>query len=164
MDQFDSKPNGQGQLPSIKPAGLALLACCVPILGCIHAPTDGGTAARDSTNAPRDECIINRGIRDFTALDNQNLILYGPGRRAYHVTLATPSLDLDHEISIGIYDTDGRLCSFGGDAIIVDGILRERISIRRIVAMDDEALDALLVQYGKIDAADAVTVTEIEIE
>ena len=162
MKRINSTTNSRGRLLSVRPVGLALLVCCVPILGCVHAPAEGGSAALDNANGPRDECIINRGIRDFTALDNQNLILYGPGRRAYHVTLATPSLDLDHEISIGVYDTDGRLCSFGGDAIIVDGIIRERISIRRIVGLDDAALDALLVQYGKSDAAAEVTVTEIE--
>ena len=136
---------------------LALVAATIAIV-------QPAAAQRADDAAQRDECIFNRGIRDFEVLDDQNLILFGPGRRAYHIVLATPSLNVDHEIAIGIYDTDGRICSFGGDAIIVDGPIRERISIRRITSLNDAELEAIMVEFGKEEAADEDTVTVTEIE
>jgi hypothetical protein len=111
------------------------------------------------------DCIINRGVRDFDVLDNQNLIIYGPGHRGYHVVLVTPSINIRGEIAIGIVDgdEDGRICSFGRDMILVDGPLREQMSIRSIEAVDGADVEALKVQFGLIESADdAVTVTEIE--
>ena len=115
-----------------------------------------------SAGLPSD-CIINRGVRDFDMLDERNLIIYGIGRTPYHVVLATPSLNISNEYAIGILDEDGRICPYGGDAIIIDGPIREVISIRSIEAIDREDVELLKVQFGVIEAAgDAVTITEIE--
>jgi hypothetical protein len=122
-----------------------------------------GTASRSSTAGLASDCIINRGVRDFDVLDEQNLILYGPGNTAYHVVMATPSTFIRGEIAIGIEDADGRICPYGGDAILVNGPLTERIPIRAIQGLDAADVEALKVEYGLIEAAgDAVTVTEIE--
>lgn len=110
------------------------------------------------------DCFFNNTVRDFTTLDNRNLIIHGAGRRAYHVVLASPSFDIEHEYRIGIYDRDGRVCPYGGDAIIVQGAITERISIRSIEAIDETQLENLLVRFGKQEAAseDLVTVTDVE--
>ena len=130
------------------------------LAGC--ATGTGGGASFESSAAGSD-CIINRGIRDFEALDNQNLILYGPGNRPYHVVLATRAINLEGEFSISVLDRDGRLCPYGGDAILIEGPIDERIPIRSIAAIDEFDVEALKVQFGKIEPAeDAVTVTEIE--
>lgn len=125
----------------------------------------GGCAASGTRveSALSSDCIVNRGVRDYDVLDNQNLIIYGPGRSAYHVLMTTPSNNLRNEIAIGILDSDGRICPYGGDAILIDGPIPERIPIRTIEALDEADIESLMVEYGLIEAAgDAVTVTEIQ--
>jgi hypothetical protein len=141
------------------------LAGSVALSGCAGMPSGDRTTASANTNA----CIPNRGIRDYNSLDDQNLILYGIGRQAYHVVLSTPSMNLKSEFTIGVLDgggagSDGRICPFGGDAILIDGPLRERVPIRSIERIDDDRVEALRVEFGQIEAADEsdVTVTEIQ--
>lgn len=141
-----------------------ILGACLGLAACASRSTSGSAAALEGRAGEPSDCLFNRGVRDFTALDNQNLILYGPGNRAYHVVLTRPSFDLEHEYEIGIYDRDGRICPFGGDAVIVQGTFTERITIRSIEAISDEAVDALKVRFGKEGATpeDLVTVTDID--
>jgi Family of unknown function (DUF6491) len=139
-------------------AGLLALA------GCATNPSAGGGATADRGSPVASDCIFSSGVRDYATLDDRNLILYGPGRRAYHVVLAMPSFDLEHEYQIGILDRDGRICPFGGDAIIVQGAIPERIPIRSIEAISNDEVMALKVRFGKEEAApeDLVTVTDID--
>jgi hypothetical protein len=149
------------------------LAVCVALGGlaaCATGAPSGNSTARSSGGSPPSDCILGGNVRDYTALDNRNLILYGTGNRPYHVVLATPAIDLEREFSIGVYDGDAalggvsRICPYGGDAIIIDGPITERIPIRSIEQIDDVGVEALLVRFGKADAADddEVTVTEIQ--
>jgi hypothetical protein len=140
------------------------------LAGCATAQTDGEATARSGGGSLPADCILGNSVRDYTALDNRNLILYGQGRRPYHVVLTTPAIDLEREFSIGVYDRDAafggisRICPYGGDAIIIDGPITERIPIRSIEAIDDTQVEALLVRFGKAEPADEdeVTVTEIQ--
>jgi len=141
-----------------------LLLAVLTAVTCLWLSACAGSGGQTSNSGPLD-CIINRGIRDFDTLDDRNLIIYGIGRNAYHVVLATPSINLRGEFVIGIYDSDndGRICSIGGDAILIDGPLSERIPIRRIEALDADDVEALKVEFGIIEAAgDAVTITVVE--
>lgn len=161
------KLNERTLIRRITLARSTLLALGVVLVatGCATGSTGQRTAALDGENDDsRLECIVNRGIRDFTPLDDQNLIIFGPGRRAYHVTLVTPALDLDGEFRLGVYDTDGRICPYGGDAILIDGILSQRVPIRSIQSIDEGEVEALRVEYGRAEAADveATTITEIQ--
>lgn len=141
--------------------GGLLAAICI-LIAFSSACAGSGGIARTGGALPSD-CIINRGVRDFETLDNRNLILHGPGSRAYHVVLTTPAIDLSREIRIGVLDNDGRICPYGGDAIIIDGVIREQIPIRSIEALDPADVEALKVEFGLIEAADdAVSITEIE--
>lgn len=143
---------------------MLILGACLALGGCASRPSSDATAAVEGRVGEPADCLFNRGVRDFTALDNQNLILYGPGSRAYHVVLTRPSFDLQREYEIGIYDRDGRICPFGGDAVIVQGTFTERITIRSIEAITDADVDALKLRFGKEGAAteDLVTVTDID--
>lgn len=155
------KPNYRIFLISGALAGSAAMS------GCAVTPSSDGTTASTTTNTSA--CIPNRGIRDYTSLDDQNLILYGIGRQAYHVILATPSMNLETEFSVGVLDgggagADGRICPFGGDAILIDGPIAERVPIRSIERIDDDQVEALRVEFGLDEAADEsdITVTEIQ--
>ena len=112
---------------------------------------------------------MSRAIRDYESLDDQNLIIYGSGNNAYHVVLTTRSINLASEFQIGVLDaalggvTDDRICPYGGDAIIIDGPIVERIRILSIERLDAAALEALKIQFGKEEAADDL-VTETVIQ
>jgi hypothetical protein len=148
-------------------AGRSLLVCLslaatLAIAGC-------GTLSGDAVDLPTD-CILQRTIRDFEALDDQNLIIHGPGSRAYHVVLVTPVNNLDREFAIGVLDAalgpvvpDGRICPYGGDAIIVEGPITERVPIRSIESLNDSQLESLRVEFGEEESGDdLVTTTVIE--
>jgi hypothetical protein len=49
---------------------------------------------------------------------------------------------------IGVYDRDGRICPYGGDAIVIDGVIPERILIRSVRRLTPEQLDEVYVQFG----------------
>jgi len=160
------------QLKHLNPRWLRLagLATIIGLAGCASGSADGRSTIRESRSSPPSDCILGGNVRDFTALDNRNLILYGPGNRPYHVVLATAAIDLEREFSIGVYDGDAglggvdRICPYGGDSIIIDGPITERILIRSIEQIDDIGVEALKVRFGKAEPAadDEVTVTEIQ--
>jgi len=143
---------------------LAGLGAGLALAGCASNPSADGGATADRGTPVSSDCIFSSGVRDYATLDDQNLILYGPGRRAYHVVLVMPSFDLEHEYQIGIFDRDGRICPFGGDAIIIQGPITERIPIRSIRALSEDEEFALKASFGKEEAApeDLVTVTDVD--
>jgi hypothetical protein len=152
--------------------GTALLGAVVvtTLAGCATGSPASGETVRDTSFSSSNDCIVGSSVRDYTALDDRNLLLYGPGNRAYHVVLVRPAFDLESEFRIGVYDADagfggiGRICPYGGDAIIIEGPITERIAIRSIQALDDTAVVDLKVRFGKMEPADddALTVTDLE--
>ena len=145
----------------------SILASLVAVAGC--ASTGGGEGSQgrlDTDGRVASDCILSRTIRDFTTLDERNLILDAPGSRAYHVVLATPSFSLESEYTIGLIDRDGdgRICPYGRDRVLIDGPLREQVSIRSIEQITEDEVEALRVRFSLEEAApdDSVTVTEIE--
>jgi len=104
------------------------------------------TSAEDVSSG--DDCMVARTLRDWRPLDNQNLILFGSGRVPYHVELVRPAFGLTYDIMIGVYDRDGRICPYGGDAIILDGPMPERVSIRNMKRLNDAELERLYVEHG----------------
>lgn len=99
------------------------------------------------------DCILIRTIRDYRLLDDRNLLIYGPGDRAYYVTLFRPSFELRSSFQMGFSSRDDRLCPFGGDAIVVGSIRREEIAIQSISRVTEEQEEQLLVRYGKKEPA-----------
>lgn len=145
--------------PRCARAGLALATL---LLGaCVATPS----SERVSAAARRDDdCMFTRSLRDWRPLDDQNLILFESGRhRAYHVELLRPAFGLRRDIMIGVFDRDGRICPYGGDAIIVDGPMPDRVTIRSMKRLSDDELDALYVQYG-IRRPAIVDTESVEIE
>jgi hypothetical protein len=123
----------------------ALVAAVVGVAGCATSePQSGNTTSTQTYN----DCIFGRMLTDWRPLDRQNLILFAGGHQAYHVVLFAPAPELDYSVMIGVYDRDGRICPYGGDAIIVDGPIPNRIPIRSIRRLTDAELDELYVQFG----------------
>jgi hypothetical protein len=66
-------------------------------------------------------------------------------------------------VAIGIYDRDGRICPYGGDAIVIDEVVPERIAIRSMRRLTDEQLEEVYVEFG-IHAPAVIDAEEVELE
>jgi hypothetical protein len=106
----------------------------------------GGLAGIDRNGS---DCIWISTIRDYTPLDDENLLIRGPGKRTYLVTLLHRSFDLRSSIGLGFSSRDDQLCPYGGDAITFDGLSRESVRIRSITAVSSEQAEQLMVHFGK---------------
>lgn len=116
-----------------------------------------------TTRSSADDCFFASTLRDWRPLDDENLVLFGSGRTPYHVELFRPAMGLSFNVMIGVFDRDGRICPYGGDAIIVDGAVPDRIPIRSIRRLTDDELDELYVQFG-VRAPAIVATDEVELE
>ncbi len=120
-------------------------------LGCASAP-ERATVAQGDVDYNGSDCISIRTVRDYRTLDDRNLLIYGPGDRAYYVTLFRPSFELRSSFQLGFESRDGYLCPYGGDAIVVGSLNREAIGIASISRVSKEQEQQLLVRYGKKEA------------
>ena len=155
---------------------LALAAIVVTALGLPFA--DGQTAENDQP-APTDptaeqqnpllngleghrdrlpqgtlDCVFFRSIYDWRAIDRYNLIIWAPSRSSpYRVQLDRPCDGLRFTDTIAFSSNlDGRLCAYGGDAVVVD---HDRCPIGSITKLSKDELDFLLsYKPGKSDDGD----------
>lgn len=128
---------------------LALVAASLA-MSCASSPSgEGAQSASRST-----ECIFGRTISNWRALDDENVILFASRRQPYLVELSRRAFGLSRDFRIGIYDRDGRICPFGGDAIIVDSVVQERIPIRSIRRLDEDQLQQIYIEYGITEPPD----------
>jgi hypothetical protein len=117
-------------------------------------------------SAPAD-CIQMRTIRDYDALNASNIIIFATGNDVYHVVLTSPSIAIEDEFAIGVYDAadglggDGRICPYGRDAIIIEGPLTEEIRIRSIERIDEARLDALRIEFGAVEEGGIEVIPEL---
>jgi hypothetical protein len=95
------------------------------------------------------DCILIRTIRDYRLLDDRNLLIYGPAKRAYFVTLFRPSFELRSSFQMRFSSRDDRLCPYGGDGIVVGTLHPEEIGIQSISRVSEEQEEQLLIRYGK---------------
>ncbi|PHZ86257.1 DUF6491 family protein [Paremcibacter congregatus] len=93
------------------------------------------------------DCIFSRTINDWTALDDQRLIVYAPTKkRPYYIKLVQRSLELKFAHTIGVHSRfDNRICPYGGNALFIDG---ERYTISAIQKLDEDTAKQLL-QYQR---------------
>jgi hypothetical protein len=95
-----------------------------------------------------DDCFFARSMTDWRPLDNRNLVVFTGARRAYHVQLATPSMGLRFDDTIAFTDRDGRICPYGGDSIVINGLVPDRIPIASIRQLDEGQLEMLYRSYN----------------
>jgi hypothetical protein len=125
---------------------------------CAGMPTTSGLS-RPTYN----DCFLASTLHDWRPLDDENLILFASGRRPYHVELVRPASGLSYDVMIGVYDRDGRICPYGGDAIVIDGIIPERISIRSVRRLTAEQLDEVYLAFG-IRAPAVIEAEEVDLQ
>jgi hypothetical protein len=98
------------------------------------------------------DCIWLRTVRDYTTLDDRNLLIRGSGNRSYLVTLQHRSFDLKSSMGLSFASRDDQLCPYGGDAIVFEGLSKESVRIRSISRVSREQADELMVRFGKKEA------------
>jgi len=95
------------------------------------------------------DCISQLTVRDYTVLDNSNLLVTGPSTRRYHVVLFQPAYGLRSTWQIGFYSRAGRICPGSSDLVVSNGLDTESYNISSIRELTDEEYDQLLVSFGK---------------
>lgn len=91
------------------------------------------------------ECFWASTISNWKAIDDKTLVVWAPSKRCpYRVDLNMNCNGMHFAESIGFYDRDGRVCTYGGDAVVVPGTPVQRCSIRSIRKIDQDELQRLL--------------------
>jgi hypothetical protein len=126
---------------------LISITSCSLLISC--ASTGEQNQLGDDVDYSGSDCISIRTIRDYTELDNSNLLIDGGGRRTYLVTLLHPSFELRSSFGIGFSSRDQWLCPYGGDEIVMQGVGNERVRISSISRLSPEQVDDILIRYGK---------------
>ena len=106
------------------------------------------------------DCILIRTIRDYSPLDNQHLLIRGPAKRAYFVTLFRPTFEMRGSMSLRFDSRDGQLCPYGGDSIVFSGLGGESIRIQSISRITADQEEQLMIRYGKRKPAESVAPAE----
>jgi hypothetical protein len=120
------------------------------LVACAGTGEPGSTADRDIDSSGSD-CILIRTVRDYTPLDDRNLLIWGPGKRAYHVTLFRPAFELRSSFQMSFSSRDDQLCPYGGDRIVFGSFSPDSIGIQSITRLNAEQADELLIRYGRKD-------------
>jgi hypothetical protein len=112
------------------------------------------TGSRADAEYRGSDCILIATIRDYTPLDDRNLLIWGPAKRAYYVTLLQPAFELRSSFRMGFSSRDDQLCPYGGDGIVVGSLSRDTVAIRAISRVSEEQADQLLIRYGRKEPAE----------
>jgi hypothetical protein len=123
-----------------------MLACATP--------QNGSRSADRDIDSRGSDCISIRTIRDYTPLDDRSLLIWGPAKRAYHVSLFRPAMELRSSFELGFSSRDDQLCPFGGDGIVIGSFRKETISIQSITRLSAEQADELLIRHGRKEPAE----------
>ena len=97
------------------------------------------------------DCISQGSIRDYTVLDDQNLIVIQGASRKYHVELSRRAHGLRSSRAIGFKSQTGRICGGFDDLVVDDGYRPETIRISSIRRLSPESEEDLLIRFGKIE-------------
>ena len=117
--------------------------------GCANRVMAPATPLVSTPSTTPEDCIFSLVISDWTQLDRERLILYGPdSRQAFLVKLSFASPDLPFSTGIGVQDGDGngRICGWGFDAILIPAGVPERIPIASVQKLTKGEADALVGQ------------------
>jgi hypothetical protein len=122
-----------------------------------------GRAEEDKSATPRDldlrgsDCILIRTIRDYTPLDDRNLLIWGPAKRGYFVTLFRPAFGMRSSFRLGFSSRDDQLCPYGGDSVVFGGLNDDKISVQSISRVNAEQAEEILIRFGKKEPAEKRT-------
>ena len=120
------------------------------ILACASSGT-GSATADSGAETRRSDCISRQGIRDYTVLDDSNLIVSASPRRKYHLVLARGATGLRSSWQIAFHSPTSQICAGFGEIIVNDGFGPEGYRIASIRFLTPEDEEELLIRFGKIE-------------
>lgn len=123
---------------------LSSLAACASS----EKPQEGEQSAGQSRGT---DCISQGSIRDYTVLDDANLIVSAGAKRRYHLELSRRAYGLRSSWKIAFQSSTGRICGGFSNIIADDGFGPERIRIASIRQLTPEDEEDLLIRFGKIE-------------
>jgi Family of unknown function (DUF6491) len=100
------------------------------------------------------DCILIRTVRDYTPLDDSNLLIWGPAKRGYLVTLVRPAFGIRSSFQLGFSSRDDRLCPYGGDSIVFGNLDSDSVRVRSISRVNKEQAEEILIRFGKKEPAE----------
>jgi hypothetical protein len=119
--------------------------------GCASTPDD---AARIPSSG--NDCFWAGSIHDWRAVSEQSIVVWSPSKRCpYLVQFPMRCVGIRFAEEIGFADRDGRICPYGGDAVIVPGPRDERCTIASIRKLNPEELAAYIGQEAVPEDSDA---------
>lgn len=130
----------------IKQSVIILTSCLLFACASTEQEPSGSEPERLSSGS---DCISQGSIRDYTVLDDANLIVTGAGRRKYHMVLARRAFGLRSSWQIGFRDRTGRICGGFGELIADDGFGPASFRIESIRQLDKLEEEELLIRFGK---------------
>ncbi len=100
------------------------------------------------------DCISRGTIRDYTVLDDANLVVTAGAQRKYHIQLQRRALGLRSAWQIGFTSSTSRICSRFSEVVYnadmgFSGPDPEKIRIQSIRRLTPEEADTLLIRSGK---------------
>ena len=118
------------------------------LLGCA---TGGGepTEERSEARVGGSDCISQGSIRDYTVLDDANLIVTERPKRKYHVVLSRRAVGLRSSWRIAFSSHTGRICGGFGELVVDEGFGPAKIRIASIRRLSPEDEEDLLIRFGK---------------
>jgi hypothetical protein len=137
------------------------------LAGCASTGTPQGAAPQSAAaektpvmstpSLSKEECLFASVVDDWSPIDDERLLIYGPGRRqAFLATLAMPTSDLRFGFTIAIIDGDnnGRICGHGSDAIVIGGsAIPGRNTIISLQRIENTEADAMVSAKRKVKEA-----------
>ncbi|MEM7431698.1 MAG: DUF6491 family protein [Pseudomonadota bacterium] len=119
------------------------------VLSACATSEEGSLGDPEPISSSGSDCISAQAVRDFSVLDQSNLIVQERGTRQYHVTLQRRVPGLRSNWRLGFASTAGRICA-PFDEIIADsgGLGPERVRIASIRRINADQADELKVRFG----------------
>lgn len=131
-------------------AGLTVVSC-TGAGGESSAASARSQFARFPHSAVNADCFFQRAIDHFEVLNASNMLVFDGRRRAYHLELSPPSMDLRHAFSIGFESASGRVCGNPGDKLKIGNgaISRFPVSIIGVYRLDEATQQAVRAHFGQ---------------
>ena len=112
---------------------------------------DGALGESAGSESTRSDCISQASIRDYTVLDNANLIVTQGASRKYHVELRRSAYGLRSSSTVGFVSQTSQICDRFSEVVVDDGFNVDKVRISSIRRLTPESEEDLLIRFGKIE-------------
>jgi hypothetical protein len=128
--------------PPMKTSWIAVSACLL-VTACVSSGPESRLGTQEES--PRriqmsrtSDCVFQRNVEDFEAIDDRYVVLYASGRRkAYLAEIAGACFDIRNRNTLAAVDGDrnGQICGFGRDSLAYQNL--GMVENCRILGLED---------------------------